>query len=49
MQSYCDRQGLQMSMVRFRFDCNPLNETDTSEELEMEDEDTIECFQHHTG
>ena len=31
MQAYCDRQGLQISLVRFRFDGNPVKETDTPE------------------
>jgi len=49
MQAYCDRQGLQISLVRFRFDGNPVKETDTPEGLEMEDEDTIDVFQSQTG
>ncbi len=62
MQAYCDRQGLQLTLVRFRFDGNPVKvgscfrgtlrkfqETDTPENLEMEDEDTIDVFQSQTG
>jgi small ubiquitin-related modifier len=49
MQAYCDRQGLQISLVRFRFDGNPVKETDTPDALEMEDEDTIDVFQSQTG
>merc|ERR1711881_54982 len=49
MQAYCDRQGLQISLVRFRFDGNPVKETDTPLALEMEDEDTIDVFQSQTG
>merc|ERR1712189_63038 len=49
MQAYCDRQGLQISLVRFRFDGNPVKETDSPEGLEMEDEDTIDVFQSQTG
>lgn len=49
MQAYCDRQGLQISLVRFRFDGNPVKETDTPQGLEMEDEDTIDVFQSQTG
>ena len=49
MQAYCDRQGLQISLVRFRFDGNPVKETDTPLGLEMEDEDTIDVFQSQTG
>ena len=49
VQAYCDRQGLQISLVRFRFDGNPVKETDTPLDLEMEDEDTIDVFQSQTG
>ena len=38
-----------LSLVRFRFDGNPVKETDTPEGLEMEDEDTIDVFQSQTG
>ncbi|XP_025234507.1 small ubiquitin-related modifier 3 isoform X5 [Theropithecus gelada] len=35
--------------IRFRFDGQPINETDTPAQLEMEDEDTIDVFQQQTG
>ncbi|XP_022379178.1 small ubiquitin-related modifier 2 isoform X1 [Enhydra lutris kenyoni] len=74
MKAYCERQGLSMRQIRFRFDGQPINETDTpaqhhwetilqnavfvataldhapgSQQLEMEDEDTIDVFQQQTG
>ena len=42
MQAYCERQGLQLSWVRFQFDGNPVNGTHTPEVLNMEDGDTID-------
>ncbi|KAM7322645.1 hypothetical protein ACRRTK_018150 [Alexandromys fortis] len=35
--------------IRFRFDGQPINETDTPAQLEMGDEDTIDVFQQQTG
>ena len=49
MQAYCDRQGQSMSNIRFRFDGQAINETDTPSKLEMEDEDTIDVFTQQTG
>lgn len=49
MSAYCDRAGLKMGNVRFRFDGNPVNETDTPSQLEMEDSDSIDVFQQQTG
>ncbi|CAB1458290.1 unnamed protein product [Pleuronectes platessa] len=48
MKAYCERQGLSMRQIRFRFDGQPINETDTPSQLEMEDEDTIDVFQQQT-
>ncbi|XP_036597965.1 small ubiquitin-related modifier 2-like [Trichosurus vulpecula] len=48
-KAYRERQGLSMRQVRFRFDGQPINETDTPAQLEMEDEDTIDIFQQQTG
>uniref|UniRef100_A0A2I3GCL2 Small ubiquitin like modifier 3 n=1 Tax=Nomascus leucogenys TaxID=61853 RepID=A0A2I3GCL2_NOMLE len=42
-------KGLSMRQIRFRFDGQPINETDTPAQLEMEDEDTIDVFQQQTG
>merc|ERR1712200_142099 len=49
MQAYCDKQGQSMSNIRFRFDGQAINETDTPNKLEMEDEDTIDVFTQQTG
>uniref|UniRef100_A0A4W5KNK8 Small ubiquitin-related modifier n=1 Tax=Hucho hucho TaxID=62062 RepID=A0A4W5KNK8_9TELE len=49
MKAYCERQGLTIRQIRFRFDGQPINETDTPAQLEMEDEDTIDVFQQQTG
>ncbi|XP_075803707.1 small ubiquitin-related modifier 2-like [Microtus pennsylvanicus] len=49
MKAYCERQGLSMRQIRFRFDGQPFNETDTPAQLEMEDEDTTDVFQQQTG
>uniref|UniRef100_A0A3B3RSD6 Ubiquitin-like domain-containing protein n=1 Tax=Paramormyrops kingsleyae TaxID=1676925 RepID=A0A3B3RSD6_9TELE len=49
MKAYCERQGLTMRQIRFRFDGQPINETDTPAQLEMEDEDTIDVFQHFSS
>ncbi|XP_051846947.1 small ubiquitin-related modifier 2-like [Antechinus flavipes] len=49
MKAYCERQGLSMRQIRFQFDGQPINETDTPAQLEMEDEDTIDIFQQQTG
>ncbi|XP_075964479.1 small ubiquitin-related modifier 3 isoform X1 [Anarhichas minor] len=46
---FCLLQGLSIRQIRFRFDGQPINETDTPAQLEMEDEDTIDVFQQQTG
>lgn len=38
-----------MQVLRFRFDGNPINETDTPTSLDMEEGDTIEVYQQQTG
>ena len=49
MKAYCERQGLSMRQMRFRFVGQPINEIDTSAQLEKEDEDTVDIFQQQTG
>lgn len=49
MNAYCDRVGLAIAAVRFRFDGQPINELDTPMTLEMEEGDTIEVYQQQTG
>ncbi|KAK7833273.1 hypothetical protein U0070_017272, partial [Myodes glareolus] len=45
--AYCE-QDLPMRQIRFRFDGQPINETDTPALLEMEDEGMIDVFQQQT-
>ncbi|KAK7789871.1 hypothetical protein R5R35_008828 [Gryllus longicercus] len=49
MSAYCDRVGIAMATMRFRFDGQPINENDTPISLEMEEGDTIEVYQQQTG
>ncbi|XP_056143843.1 small ubiquitin-related modifier 2-like [Lampris incognitus] len=49
MKAYGERQGLVMRQIWFRLYEQPINETDTPEQLEMEDEDTIDVFQQQPG
>ncbi|XP_059272637.1 small ubiquitin-related modifier 2-like [Mustela nigripes] len=49
MKAYCERQGLSMRQIKFQFDGQPINETDTPTQAEMENEDTIDVFQQQTG
>uniref|UniRef100_A0A452SZK3 Rad60/SUMO-like domain-containing protein n=2 Tax=Ursus TaxID=9639 RepID=A0A452SZK3_URSMA len=49
MKAGCPRRGLSMGQIRFRFHGQPIHETDTPAQLEMEDEDTPDVFQQQTG
>ena len=49
MSAYCERTGVRVDAMRFRFDGNPINETDTPIQLDMEDGDSIDVFQQQTG
>ncbi|XP_040494581.1 small ubiquitin-related modifier 2-like, partial [Ursus americanus] len=49
MKAHCQRQGLSTRQIRFRFHGQPIHETDTPAEREMEDEDTPDVFQQQTG
>ena len=49
MNAYCDRQGLDVNQIRFRFDGTPINDTDSPASLDMEDDDTIDVFTQQTG
>ncbi|ELW55810.1 Small ubiquitin-related modifier 3 [Tupaia chinensis] len=44
----CEREGLSMRQIRFRFDQQPMNETDTPAQLAMEDEGTTDVFQQQS-
>ncbi|KFO30551.1 Small ubiquitin-related modifier 3 [Fukomys damarensis] len=35
MKAYCERQGLSMRQIRFRFDGQPINETDTPAQVKI--------------
>ncbi|KAM9689919.1 small ubiquitin-related modifier 3-like [Dama dama] len=48
IKASCQRQGLSMRQIRFRFDGQPVNETDAPAQLEMDDENTINVFQQQT-
>ncbi|KAM4860740.1 small ubiquitin-related modifier 2-like [Thomomys bottae] len=48
MKVYCERLGFSKRQIRFQFDGQLINETDTPAQLEMEDEDTIDVFQQQT-
>ena len=43
MEAYCARQSLQMDQIRFLFDGNRLRDTQTPDELDMEDDDVIDA------
>ncbi|XP_036096850.1 small ubiquitin-related modifier 2-like isoform X1 [Molossus molossus] len=49
LKAYCERQGLSMRQIRFRFDGQTINDTDTPAQLAMEGEDTPDVFQQRTG
>ncbi|XP_069903293.1 small ubiquitin-related modifier 2-like [Oryctolagus cuniculus] len=49
MKAYCEQQGLSMRQIRFQFDGQPINESDTPAQLDMEDNDRIDVFQQQTG
>ena len=49
MSAYCDRTGIKLESTRFRFDGQPISETDTPATLEMEEGDSIDVFQQQTG
>ncbi|NWV45516.1 SUMO3 protein, partial [Daphoenositta chrysoptera] len=49
MKAYCCRLRLSMRQIMFLFDGQPIKETDTPAQLEMEGEDTIEVYQQQTG
>lgn len=49
MTAFCERTQLRMESLRFRFDGQAINETDTPMQIEMEDGDSIDVFQQQTG
>ncbi|CAO2580469.1 Small ubiquitin-related modifier 3, partial [Lemmus lemmus] len=49
IKAYWERQGLSMWHIHFRFDGQPVNETDTPVSWRWKDEDIIDIFQQQTG
>ena len=49
MSTYCRNRKLDFQVMRFRFDGERVNGEQTPEELEMEDEDSIDVFSHQVG
>jgi ubiquitin len=49
MEVYCARQSLQMEQIRFLFDGNRLRDSQTPDELEMEDDDVIDAMLFQVG
>ncbi|BDD54722.1 Small ubiquitin- modifier 1 [Monascus purpureus] len=49
MDAFCDRQGKQLSTVRFLFDGTRVRPEDTPETLDMADGDTLEVHQEQIG
>ena len=46
MEAYCNGQSLRMDQVRFLFDGNRLSETQSPDELELEDDDVIDVMKY---
>jgi len=49
MNAFCERQGKALSSVRFLFDGNRVNPTDSPDGLDMQDGDTLEVHQEQIG
>ncbi|KAH8675289.1 ubiquitin-like modifier [Xylariales sp. PMI_506] len=49
MNAFCERQGKNMSSVRFLFEGQRVQPTDTPDTLEMQDSDTLEVHQEQVG
>ncbi|KAI4108040.1 MAG: hypothetical protein L6R37_001322 [Teloschistes peruensis] len=49
MNAFCERQGKNLSTVRFLFDGARVNPTDSPDSLEMADGDTLEVHQEQIG
>ncbi|KAF2248701.1 ubiquitin-like protein [Trematosphaeria pertusa] len=49
MDAFCDRQGKNISSVRFLFDGQRVQPTDNPETLDMQDGDTLEVHQEQIG
>ncbi|KAK6843211.1 hypothetical protein PG990_004866 [Apiospora arundinis] len=49
MNAFCERQGKNMASVRFLFEGQRVQPTDTPDTLEMQDSDTLEVHQEQVG
>ncbi|XP_022846024.1 small ubiquitin-related modifier 1-like isoform X2 [Olea europaea var. sylvestris] len=49
METYCDRQSVDVNAIAFLFDGRRLRPEQTPDELEMEDGDEIDAMLHQTG
>ena len=49
MEAYCNHQSLEKDQIRFLFDGNRLRETESSEDLDMEDNDQIDATRFQVG
>ncbi|MCJ1388631.1 hypothetical protein MMC18_001478 [Xylographa bjoerkii] len=49
MDAFCDRQGKMPNTVRFLFDGQRVQPTDSPDSLEMQDGDTLEVHQEQIG
>ena len=49
MHAYCNRKGVSTNSVRFIFDSDRINETQTPQQLDMEDGDRIHVRREQMG
>ena len=49
MNAFCERQGKSLNSVRFLFEGQRVQPTDTPDTLEMQDGDTLEVHQEQVG
>ncbi|EEH17928.1 hypothetical protein PABG_00491 [Paracoccidioides brasiliensis Pb03] len=49
MEAFCQRQGKDMTQVRFLFDGTRVRQDDTPDTLDMADGDTLEVHQEQIG
>ncbi|MCJ1479587.1 hypothetical protein MMC13_008273 [Lambiella insularis] len=49
MDAFCDRQGKMRTTVRFLFDGQRVQESDSPDTLDMQDGDTLEVHQEQIG
>jgi len=49
MEAYCSRNGVNPSTVRFLFDGQRIQETNTPNDLNLEDNDQIDAMVEQTG